>query len=98
MHTLPQSTSIESQESFFDTPTHDGEERGGGLVGNETLMGDQSSIASSWSAKSSNMVPMSSKMDTVVFLLEGEPERKGSANNEADIGQAQQCADVKWRQ
>lgn len=23
------STSIESQESFFDTPTHDGEERGG---------------------------------------------------------------------
>lgn len=33
------------------------------------LAGDQSNIASSWSAKSSNMLPMSSRMDTVVFLL-----------------------------
>lgn len=36
------------------------------------LAGDQSSIASSWSAKSSNMLPMSSRMETVVFLLERE--------------------------
>lgn len=41
-----------------------------GLVGDEAWAADQSSIASSWSAKSSNMLPMSSKMETVVFLPE----------------------------
>lgn len=55
----------------FDTPTHE-RGRGKGFVGEETRARDQSSIASSWSAKSSNMLPMSSKMETVVFLLEGE--------------------------
>lgn len=35
---------------------------------------DQSSIASSWSAKSSNMLPMSSKMETVAFFPERELE------------------------
>lgn len=39
------------------------------MGGWEMLAGDQSNIASSWSAKSSNMLPMSSRMDTVVFLL-----------------------------
>lgn len=41
----------------------------------EMLASDQSSIASSWSAKSSNMLPMSSKMETVAFLLERELEK-----------------------
>lgn len=57
---------------FLHTPTHDGRGRGKGLVGDEAWAGDQSSIASSWSAKSSNILPMSSKMETVVFLLERE--------------------------
>lgn len=64
------STSIEHQGSFLHTPTYGrgkGGEGGGG--GWEMLAGDQSNIASSWSAKSSNMLPMSSRMDTVVFLL-----------------------------
>lgn len=77
-HTLSQSASIEALGEFLlETPTHDGGERKGGgrgLVGDETMAGDQSSIASSWSAKSSNMLPMSSKMETVAFLLERELE------------------------
>lgn len=44
------------------------------VVGRRCLAADQSSIASSWSAKSSNMLPMSSKMETVDFLLERELE------------------------
>lgn len=72
-HTHSQSASIKPWERFLDTPTHDGG-RGKGLVGDEAWAGDQSSIASSWSAKSSNMLPMSSKMETVVFLLERELE------------------------
>lgn len=80
---------IEPWESFLHTPTHDGGERGEGSAGNETLAGDQSSIASSWSAKSSNMLPMSSKMETVVFLLErelavGQQKRKNLADNETN--------------
>lgn len=61
-----------SIESFLHTPTYDGGEggRGRGWDGG-MLAGDQSSIASSWSAKSSNMLPMSSRMDTVVFFLGG---------------------------
>ncbi len=65
------------------------------------MAGDQSSIASSWSAKSSNMLPMSSKMETVVFLLErelavGQEERKILADNKADTAQSQKSIrDVK---
>lgn len=50
------------------------ERDGKGLLGRRRLAADQSSIASSWSAKSSNMLPMSSKMETVDFLLERELE------------------------
>ena len=46
------------------------------------MAGDQSSIASSWSAKSSNMLPMSSKMETVAFLLERELESKEEEEEE----------------
>lgn len=51
---------------------------------------NQSSIASSWSAKSSNMLPMSSKIEADVFLLErelevGQQNRKSSDSNKLII-------------
>lgn len=59
-------------KTFHCTPTHNEGDRREDLVGRSMWMGVQSSIASSWSAKSSNILPMSSRMETVAFLLETE--------------------------
>ena len=62
-------------------------ERGRGWLEMRRGAGDQSSIASSWSAKSSNMLPMSSKMETDDFELElrvGRETSRSLAVNEAE--------------
>lgn len=72
-NTHSRSPSIEPQENWaVFIHLHMTRETDAEPAGNNTLAADQSSIASSWSAKSSNMLPMSSKMETVVLLLGGE--------------------------